>query len=114
MCLEYKWQIKTPEKVIYYDCKAYFDNEDKFRKVYFDEQEPPYDHKKYMQGYQPVPAKLGNYEQSSSNNFYAPTTDWNAHYNAEVARSNEAFRQNMNKQAQEWNNYVTQKANRGW
>jgi hypothetical protein len=44
------------------------------------------------------------------NGFSPPTTD----YNAELKRSNEQFRANMNRQAQDWNDYVRQKANRGW
>lgn len=51
---------------------------------------------------------------SSSNDLYVPRTDWNAHYNAQVQQSNAQFRQNMNKQAQEWNNYVTQKGRLGY
>lgn len=56
------------------------------------------------------------YKQSSSENntYYQKPTDWGAYYDAEVQRSNEQRRQNLNNQAREWNEYARQKANRGW
>jgi hypothetical protein len=89
---------------------ATFDSEDRFYRVIFNEEEKsqPYVYTP------PAPQPKANYDEPQNNGYYPPPKDWNAHYNAEVARSNQQFRENMNRQAQEWNNYAQQKANRGW
>lgn len=51
---------------------------------------------------------------SSQETYYGPVPDYNAQYAAELARSNQQFRDNMNRQAQDWNNYVNQKRNQSW
>lgn len=49
----------------------------------------------------------------SSNNFYGPPSQ-GIDYNQQVQKSNEQFREKMNREAREWNDYARQKANRGW
>lgn len=43
---------------------------------------------------------MPSWETSSNNYNGGPATDWGAYYNAQTQRSNDQFRENMNRQAQ--------------
>lgn len=51
---------------------------------------------------------------SPKNTYGPPPTDWGAYYDAQAKASQAQLRQNLNRQAEDWNNYVRQKNARGW